>query len=69
MPYTPFHCTRNYPGMSKEAAMQNYIEKVSEVGECGVTSYPGFFEGKHVAIKVGSGHVQFTSTERKVVKR
>ena len=55
--------------MSKEAAMQNYIEKVSEVGECGVTSYPGFFEGKHVAIKVGSGHVQFTSTERKVVKR
>ena len=58
-----------YTGLSKEAAVQRYIEKVCELEMSGATIYHGYYEDKPVCVEVGSRHVHIIDTHHKTLNR
>ena len=55
-------------GMSKQVAIERYLEKVCEL-ECGVNSYRGYFEDKHVSVNVGCRHIQIVDSNRSTIHK
>lgn len=54
--------------MTKETAIQKYLERVCDLEICGVR-YQGVFEDQHVAVNIGSQHVHITNSEHRSLKR
>lgn len=54
--------------MTRERAIQRYLEKVCEVEISGV-KYQGVFEDQQVCVNIGSQHVHITNSEHRSLKR
>ena len=55
-------------GMSKQVAIERYLEKVCEL-ECGVNSYRGYFEDKHVSVNVGCRHIHIIDSNQSTIHK
>ena len=63
-----YFCTLYAAGMSKQVAIERYLEKVCEL-ECGVNSYRGYFEDKHVSVNVGCRHIQIIDSNQSTIHK
>lgn len=54
--------------MSKQTAVDKYLEKVSDM-ECGVNSYRGYYEEKHVTVNVGSRHIHLMDSGHTTINK
>ena len=54
-------------GMSKQVAIERYLEKVCV--ECGVNSYRGYFEDKHVSVNVGCRHIHIIDSNQSTIHK
>ena len=55
-------------GMSKQVAIERYLEKVCEL-ECGVNSYRGYFEDKHILVNVGCRHIHIIVSNQSTIHK
>ena len=55
-------------GMSKQVAVDKYLEKVGDL-ECGINSYRGYYEDKHVSINVGSRHIHIIDSTNTTINK
>ena len=50
-------------------AIEKYLDKMSEV-ECGINSYRGYFDDKHVTVEIGCRHIHIIdSASRATIHR
>ncbi|CAI8011720.1 E3 ubiquitin-protein ligase MYLIP, partial [Geodia barretti] len=61
-------CSNPPPRTSKHVAVDKYLEKVGDL-ECGINSYRGYYEDKHVSINVGSRHIHIIDSNNATINK